>query len=302
MRAVAKFAMRSPTAASSAAAAYAIFAAIFPPFVVVSGAIIALATLRSGFTKGTQVTALASLICGVGYYIVLKQPSTAFLTAMCWIPALAAANVLRASESQGAALSLCAVFTAIYAVLVRALVPELEEQLEAQLQERLVEFAGTVTDQGGTFLDASELSQISGAIYEGTVATVCVYCVCSILLARWWQAELFNPGGFGREFREIVVPRVASSVAAVVAVFALVQGASGEISGIASDLLIVAVVLFAFQGLALIHHRMRELTLDKAWLIGLYVLLVLMPHRIGLMLAIAGIADTVLDVRKLRRS
>jgi hypothetical protein len=65
-------------------------------------------------------------------------------------------------------------------------------------------------------------------------------------------------------------------------------------------LLVVLVVLFAFQGLALLHHRVHKLGLAKGWLVGFYVLLILAPHRVGLILAFMGIADTMADVRRIR--
>ena len=64
MRAIAKMAMRSPAAASINAAAYAIFALFFAPFMVVSGAILALSTLRFGATAGLRTFAVAMLPSG----------------------------------------------------------------------------------------------------------------------------------------------------------------------------------------------------------------------------------------------
>lgn len=122
----------------------------------------------------------------------------------------------------------------------------------------------------------------------------------TILLARWWQAELYNPSGFGPEFRQLLIPRVVSPIAALIAVFALVQVSSGGIHGLPSDLLIVLVVLFAFQGLALLHHRVHKLGLAKWWLVGFYGLLIVMPHRVGLILAFVGIADTLANSRRAR--
>ena len=79
MRAIAKMAMRSPAAASINAAAYAVFALFFAPFMVVSGAILALSTLRFGATAGLRTFAVAMLIGGSGYYILLHRPQLVFL-------------------------------------------------------------------------------------------------------------------------------------------------------------------------------------------------------------------------------
>jgi len=297
MRAIASLAMRSPTAASINAAAYAVFALFFAPFMIVSGAIVGLATLRGGFGKGMTVAVAAAVVAGLAYYVLLKQPAAAFFVGMTWLPTMFVAQSLRSTENQGIALSLCAVFGALYAVTARMLIPDVEAHWMAQL----LDLAETVKNQGGTFFGAEEMTVIAGIMHEATIVVTCLYWMTALLLARWWQAELYNPGGFGSEFRTMVIPRVVSPIAAVVAALALLQMFSGNPSGLPSDLLVVLVVLFAFQGLALLHHRVNKLSLARGWLIGLYVLLVLMPHRVGLLLAFAGIADTILDVRQLRR-
>jgi hypothetical protein len=138
-------------------------------------------------------------------------------------------------------------------------------------------------------------------MHEATIVVCCLYWMTATLLARWWQSELYNPGGFGAEFRRLVIPRYVSPIAAITAGFALMQSISGDIGGVAGDLIFVLVVLFSFQGLALIHDRMYRLKLSKGWLVGLYTLLTIMPHRVGLILAFAGIADTIIDARKLRQ-
>jgi len=297
MRAIAKFAMRSPMAASFSAAVYAVFALFFAPFMVVSGAIIGLATLRSGWLQGLRVSVLAALVGSIAYYALLKQPDAAWLVSLSWLPILIVAQVLRSTEQQGVTLTGCAGFTALYALSVRLLVPDVKAQWLARLQE----LGATVTKQGGTFFGDDEVAVIAGVMHEATIVVTCLYWITAILLARWWQSGLYNPGGFGAEFRRLVIPRYVSPIAAVIAVFALMQMSSGKFGGVPSDLLIVLVVLFAFQGLALIHDRMHQFKLARGWLVGLYLLLAIMPHRVGLILAFAGIADTFLDVRQLRK-
>ncbi len=66
-----------------------------------------------------------------------------------------------------------------------------------------------------------------------------------------------------------------------------------------SDVFVIAVVLFAFQGLAVVHHRARSIKLARGWLVGLYFLLAFMPQLVGPLLATAGVADSVADFRGL---
>ncbi|MFT4562651.1 MAG: hypothetical protein ACI9BW_002397 [Gammaproteobacteria bacterium] len=296
MRAVAKFAMRSPTAASISAAAYAVLALFFAPFMIVSGAIVAMSTLRHGATLGMRVVAIAGLIAGIAYFSLLNQPEAAVLLAMAWLPLIVVAQALRTSESQGQALAICGFGAALYCAAIRAAVPD----VSAYWAMRLDALGKTVRDQGGTFFAAEEISQIASVMHESIVVIVTLFWICAILIARWWQSELFNPGGFGQEFRELVIPKAISLVAAVVAILALMQIYADAGQGLASDLLVVVVVLFAFQGLALIHHRAQKVGLAKIWLVGFYVLLILMLHRVGVLLALLGIVDTIIDPRRLR--
>ncbi len=296
MRAIAKMAMRSPAAASINAAAYAVFALFFAPFMVVSGAILALSTLRFGATAGLRTFAVAMLIGGSGYYILLHRPQLVFLLCMAWLPVLVAGQVLRISQSQGLAMTVCAVFAAIYAMTMRAIVADLPAHWLARLQS----IRDTMATQGGTIFELIDISDTAARMHEAIVVAVCLYGMTTILLARWWQAELYNPGGFGVEFRQLLIPRAVSPIAAVVAVFALVQLRTSGVHGLPGDLLVVLVVLFAFQGLALLHHRVHKLGLAKWWLIGFYILLIRLPQFVGLILAFVGIADTLVDSRRAR--
>jgi len=296
MRAIAKFAMRSQAAASINAAAYAVFALFFAPFMVISGAIIGLTTLRFGVTRALRVLVSAMVVAGVAYYLVLQQPGAVLLLCVTWIPLLMVGQALKTTGDQGLAITVCAAFAAIYTVSVRLAVPD----VTAHWLARLEALGEAVTNQGGTFFAVDELAVVAGVMHEATIVVACLYWTTAILLARWWQSELYNPGGFGDEFRQLVIPRMVSPIAAVVAVFALTQVSSGGVHGLPSDLLVVLVVLFAFQGLALLHHRVHKLGLAKGWLVGFYVLLILAPHRVGLILAFMGIADTMADVRRIR--
>ena len=61
-------------------------------------------------------------------------------------------------------------------------------------------------------------------------------------------------------------------------------------------------VLFALQGLAVIHFLARVRGLAGAWLTTLYVMLVLVPQVAGPILATTGLADNIVDLRRLRGS
>ena len=60
--------------------------------------------------------------------------------------------------------------------------------------------AAAVEGRAAVVLPRPEAGQIAGMLGAGTAAMMSVLC---LLLARYWQAALYNPGGFGEEFRAL---------------------------------------------------------------------------------------------------
>ena len=302
MRAIAKSAMRSPVAASLNAAVYAVAALFFPPLMIVSGAIIGLATSRFGIGKGARVLGGATLVFAGAYFVLPTPPGTVLLLFVAWFPLLVFGHLMRISESQGTTITVCALFAALYAIVWRIAVPDVTAYWSEWIGNTLAALNEVTKGQGGTVTLSVNEATFAAQMHEGLMVAVLLYWIIATLLARWWQSALYNPGGFGAEFRQLVIPRVVSPIAAVVAVGTLTQVLTVGADGLASDLLIVLVVLFAFQGLALLHHRANVIGLAKQWLVGFYILLILMMSSVGLILAFVGIADTITDVRRLRNA
>ena len=69
-----------------------------------------------------------------------------------------------------------------------------------------------------------------------------------------------------------------------------------------SVLLLLLMILFALQGLAIVHHRGTKKGVANTFFVFLYIFLAILPHFIGAILTFVGIVDNVADFRKLRRS
>jgi uncharacterized protein YybS (DUF2232 family) len=65
---------------------------------------------------------------------------------------------------------------------------------------------------------------------------------------------------------------------------------------IATDLLVVMVMLFMIQGLAVSHYLVARAGANAGWLVALYVMVILLPQA-ALTLAIAGFTDNRFDFR-----
>jgi len=121
------------------------------------------------------------------------------------------------------------------------------------------------------------------------------------LLARWWQSVMYRPGAFGEEFRAFQLPFwvLPASLLAALAAWQVGGGESG--SSLLGDVGLVLMLLFAVQGLAVAHERVRATGGRRAWLTGLYFAAGFVPQVALPALAATGMADIAADFRRLRR-
>jgi hypothetical protein len=117
----------------------------------------------------------------------------------------------------------------------------------------------------------------------------------SLLWARWWQGALFNPGGFGEEFRQLRLGRPLSLVVLGGASIALMLGG---LPSLITDLLLVVTVLLMLQGVAVAHALVKLRNRGRGWLVVLYLLLLFALPETALTLAVAGSVDNWIDFRR----
>lgn len=296
MRFLARFAMRGPFHAAAAAAMCMLGALAFGLLVVPAGAVVALATLRHGSRSGLQTFALATVMCLAGRALLGGDAlAMVVLCLVTWLPAWLMAVRLGRSERQALPLMMVAVLVGAYAIAIRLAVGDVGAFWSVRLEDLLTALAA----EGGPRLGSEQLRQVAAQMHVWTLVALFALLAGTILLARWWQADLYNPGGFGAEFRALVLPRAllpATLAAGAGLVAARLAGGEALIVG---DVGVILMVLFAFQGLAVIHHRARAVALARGWLAGLYVMLLLTPQIVGPILATTGLADGFADFRRL---
>lgn len=299
MRFIARFAMRGPYHAAVSAALAQLASLQIGLLIVISGAIVALSTLSHGSREGLRVLVLATAVV-VALRVVLGGEALPLLvlSLVVWLPAWLMAINLRRKQQQGLPLLMVAVLVGAYAIAMRLAVGD----VSAFWGERLELLFDNVAAQSGARFSAEQIDFIAAQMHVWSLVGMFCMLAGMLLLARWWQAVLTNPGGFGSEFRELRLPWVALLAAALTAVLMLGQALTGAAFGISGDAFVIVVVSFAFQGLAVIHARVRALRLAAGWLVGLYVMLVVTPHVVGPVLATTGVADALGDFRGLRRA
>ncbi|MGB1191499.1 MAG: hypothetical protein ACPG3T_01110, partial [Pseudomonadales bacterium] len=111
----------------------------------------------------------------------------------------------------------------------------------------------------------------------------------SLLTARWWQAKLYNPGGFQQEFYQLRLSRANILVlVAGLVLFSIIEGYHQWAWLFAIPMIIV--------GIALVHALVALKQLSRPWLIGFYLLFVTFAPIVPLLM-MAVIADSALDFR-----
>ena len=114
-----------------------------------------------------------------------------------------------------------------------------------------------------------------------------------LFIGRWWQALLYNPGGFGADFRSFRLHPVFGAIGfGLVVLIGFMPG-----PGLVPDLLIVLSPLWLLQGLAVIHQLLGARHARRGWLVGLYVLLVVFMPQTLVLVACLGLVDIWADLR-----
>lgn len=299
MRFIARFAMRGPLYAAASAAAFLLGSLSFGLLLVLSGAIVALATLRHGAWEGAKTFLLAgSLAVAVHFVVAGVVLPTVVAGLIAWVPAWGMAIALDRTRRQAAPLLLAAGLVAFYTIGLRMMLGDPAVFWQARLQPL---FEALARD-AGTRLSPDQVAFIAGSMHTWTIVALLSLLAGMILLGRWWQAALYNPGGFAAEFGRLALPRTATVAAALLAAAYVVGELGGRGWPLAGDAFVIGVVLFALQGLAVVHHRARVVSLAPGWLAGLYVLFALLPQIVGPLLATAGVADSLADFRGLNRA
>ena len=111
----------------------------------------------------------------------------------------------------------------------------------------------------------------------------------SLFTARWWQAKLYNPGGFQLEFYQLRLSR--NSILVLLAGLVLFS----NIEGYHQWAWLFAIPIIVV-GIALVHALIAMKQLSRHWLFGFYVIFITFAPVVPLLM-MAVIADSALDFR-----
>lgn len=281
MRDFAEFVMQSRSRALGACAVFAIL-----PFLHwVAVAVVALVLLRRGFAEGM----LACLCAGIpllAWYLLnplatqvgMSDPSTL----MALVGTFCVAAVLRMTVSWELALGAAVIAGAAFGIGFQYLASVMLDEYVKLFMELLKKIKQEMTAEQVRYMVVGYFA--AGESYG---------MLGSLVLARWWQAMLYNPGGFQTEFHGLRLPRAMSITLLVLMVAVYATQDAAYVRWIP-----VLTMPLAVCAIGLVHWTVKHRKLNVGWLISFYVLLVGMSQLVYPLVASVALLDSWVDIRR----
>jgi len=276
------------------ASSLALLSLLLPPVSIVSSASVALVTLRRGWYEGLYVLICSGLSAAVlGFFLFGNFQFALLYGLVLWLPIWLISTVLREGKHLSVAVEIAVILGVLGVIGFYLYVTDPALLWNAILTQMVQPMLASGSDVPIDEIKRSvqEFSHyMTGGIAAGTVYGL----LFGLFLARWWQAALYNPGGFREEYLSLKVrPKVALASILIVLLAWLM---SGIVSEICWNITIIFAVLYTFVGTAILHTAFSGMKTKRFMVPFLYVTLVLVPHMIGIVI-IVGIVDVWLDLR-----
>ena len=293
MRFLGEYMMRGRWQAIAVISLMTMVSMLIPPFTyVLSGVPAGLVSLRRGGVIGMQVILGSLVIIALLSYPAGINPMLAPAFAISvWVPVWLCAGVLRLTESQGTLVLAAGALGAVLVIAMHMLVGDVAGWWKAWFDAWGKDYLSPDAASHYQAMLDSAMPMMNAMMASALVISL----ILTVLLARWWQSLLYNPGGFRGEFYRLRLPRTLGVAAIVTTVLAMVD--TGLDQSLFRDLLVILVFLYLFQGVAAVHRTVAGRGMSGGWLAGMYVLLLLLP-QVALFIACVGMADSWLGGSK----
>ena len=267
MRALAEFIMRGRWQA----ALVAVLGSLVP---LISPAAVGLVTLRRNYQDGflvllwAAIPVLATLYLGAdsgGYLVVLTSLTILFAV-------IVGAEVLKGTVSWQITLlvilGLCSLLVVSFGSLMQGEADQVLEEVQVVIGN-----LDAIKDQPVSSLYLSmavtavvlSVEKVTTGFLLGFLSTLtAVHVICSLLLSRWWQALLYNPGGFRSEFHSLRFTPVVASIL-LLAVVAL----NFQPPSLAPWAVMTGFPLL-LAGVGMVHHAVATMGMGTMWLVMFY--------------------------------
>ncbi|EGV50518.1 DUF2232 domain-containing protein [Candidatus Endoriftia persephone] len=294
MKGLASLVMRGISPAVMVITVSAMLSLSLPLFGILSAAAVGLITLRQGSRAGLKVSGLSTLAVGVMMLLILGNPLPALgILLIQLLPLWLLAMLLRTSRSLD--LTVQAAFgLGLLAILGQYLL--MGDPASVWLEElrplaEQFEQSGLLTAEQGLQLVQTIAGWMAGLFAAGLFLQL----VAGLFLARSWQAALYNPGGFRKEFHTFRLHRMFGVVGGLALAVVLMPTLLD--AGLLRDLGVLLLVLLFLQGLAMSHSLVAKRNAGSGWLVGLYLLLIILMPQMVVVLSAIGLTDIWINFR-----
>lgn len=278
MRALAQYVMRGPLQAGGVAA----LATAIPYLSWIGAAVVGLVVLRLGTAQGLSI-ALWALLPALGWAWIGNEPTVISVLLLVFLMTA----VLRRTASWEKSLLAGSGLGLVIGLALPLFFPGTFQQVtEAFMGLYQWAYPDAAQELGENFEPV--MRSVAEGIMPGSSLAM---AVAVAILARYWQAALYNRGGFRREFHDLRLSRGAAALCVLVLLVAPVIGINPILLGWVGGLpLLVA-------GIALVHGVVGRKGASNLWLVVFYALLVVQSFTISLLLMLFAIVDSWLDFR-----
>ena len=256
-------------------------------FYWIGAAAVGLVTLRKGLREGFMLMLWASLPAA-GLWIWFQE----VMPLATLIGTTIAAAFLRWTVSWRAALLTATASGLITSVLLLTLASDYLMAFVSAYSDFMAQIQQEIARQGQQQDFALAALNVDSVFVAGIFGVIqALTTAISTIIARWWQAMLYNPGGFQQEFHGLrMTPLYAFILLAIIASF----GFSGSNYTVWSA---IAAIPLLICGIALVHGVLAIRKLSTNWLIFFYVLLVLVDGM-KVFVVVLALIDSLLNYRQ----
>ncbi|HUH36823.1 MAG TPA: hypothetical protein VL027_02650 [Spongiibacteraceae bacterium] len=245
-------------------------------------AAVALVTLRRGSGEGIYLLLWALLPAGV-----IAAVGNDIGPVGTLVTTVVMALVLRNTVSWPSTLLAGVVVAVLFGFALQVLGADYLAGLRALFDELFTQMRSQLDDGQGALLKSPEVLQIAGLLGLSNLAS----SVACLLLARWWQSLLYNPGGFRSEWLALRLSPVAVAALLGLAAVLIALGQPYRFW------VLLPVVPLILAGFALAH----AVAARRGWGGGalvLFYLVWLLVDWAKLALLVVAAADSWLDLRR----
>ncbi|MDR3476949.1 MAG: hypothetical protein P4M14_02820 [Gammaproteobacteria bacterium] len=279
--------------------------AFIPVLGSISIVIAALVTLRKGTFEGSLVVLAASLPILIGFMMGSQADTLPDypISLAAIILVLLASNVLtwlfavllRQYSSWSLVLQLTAFVSIVAIAVVHVIYPDIQNWWATQLANYFVktlQATGQVNpdDVKPDSTMIVQLVSIAKPYATGMVIAFLTFnALLQLLLARWWQAAMFNPGGLRKELMGV---RMGYTAGATFIIGLMLSYWGNEV---VVDVMPVIYLTFGLAGFSLMHCLFAKVKFGWFWLVLAYIIVMIFGFT---PIAIVALLDTWFDFRK----